>query len=95
QGWRRMGTAVVRWPAPVLAVTIAVALVGLLALPGYKTDYDNRHFLPADTPANVGYAAADRHFDQARLNPELLMIETGHDLRHPAECLGLDKAATA
>src|SRR5246127_1311548 len=76
RGWRRIGTAIVRWPAPVLAVTIAVALVGLLALPGYKTDYDNRHFLPADTPANVGYAAADRHFDQARLNPELLMIDT-------------------
>ena len=34
------GTAIVRWPAPVLAVTIAIALVGLLALPGYKTDYD-------------------------------------------------------
>jgi RND superfamily putative drug exporter len=95
QGWRRVGTAVVRWPAPVLAVTIGIALVGLLALPGYKTDYDNRHFLPADTPANVGYAAADRHFDQARLNPELLMIETDHDLRNPADFLVLDKVAKA
>ncbi|OBH00985.1 MULTISPECIES: RND family transporter [unclassified Mycobacterium] len=95
RGWRRIGTAVVRWPAPVLAVTIGVALVGLLALPGYKTDYDNRHFLPADTPANVGYAAADRHFDQARLNPELLMIQTDHDLRNPADFLILDKVAKA
>ncbi|OBF76202.1 hypothetical protein A5750_09150 [Mycobacterium sp. 852002-51613_SCH5001154] len=95
RGWRRIGTAVVRWPAPVLAVTIGVALVGLLALPGYKTDYDNRHFLPADTPANVGYTAADRHFDQARLNPELLMIETDHDLRNPADFLVLDKVAKA
>jgi putative drug exporter of the RND superfamily len=95
RGWRRIGTAVVRWPAPVLAVTIGIALVGLLALPGYKTDYDNRHFLPADTPANIGYAAADRHFDQARLNPELLMIETDHDLRNPADFLILDKVAKA
>ena len=95
RGWRRIGTAVVRWPAPVLAVTIGVALVGLVALPGYKTDYDTRHFLPADTPANVGYAAADRHFDQARLNPELLMIETDHDLRNPADFLVLDKVAKA
>ena len=39
QGWRRIGTAIVRWPAPVLAVTIAIALVGLLALfAGYKTE---------------------------------------------------------
>lgn len=95
RGWRRIGTAVVRWPAPVLAVTVGIALVGLLALPGYKTDYDNRHFLPADTPANVGYAAADRHFGQARLNPELLMIETDHDLRNPADFLVLDKVAKA
>ncbi|ORA16744.1 MMPL/RND family transporter [Mycobacterium asiaticum] len=95
RGWRRIGTAIVRWPAPVFAVTIVVALIGLLALPGYKTDYDNRHYLPADTPANIGYAAADRHFDQARLNPELLMIETDHDLRNPADFLVLDKVAKA
>lgn len=95
QGWRRIGTAIVRWPAPVFAVTIAIALIGLIALPGYKTDYDTRHFLPADTPANVGYAAADRHFNQARLNPELLMIETDHDLRNSADFLVLDKVAKA
>jgi putative drug exporter of the RND superfamily len=95
RGWRRIGTAIVRWPAPILAVTIAIALVGLLALPGYTTDYDNRHYLPADTPANVGYAAADRHFNQARLNPELLMIETDHDMRNPADFLVLDKVAKA
>ncbi len=95
RGWRRIGTAIVRWPVPILAVTIGIALVGLLALPGYTTDYDNRHYLPADTPANVGYAAADRHFNQARLNPELLMIETDHDMRNPADFLVLDKVAKA
>jgi putative drug exporter of the RND superfamily len=95
RGWRRIGTAIVRWPAPILAVTIGIALVGLLALPGYTTDYDNRHYLPPDTPANIGYAAAERHFNQARLNPELLMIETDHDLRNPADFLVLDKVAKA
>lgn len=95
RGWRRIGTAIVRWPAPVFAVTIAIALIGLIALPGYKTDYDTRHFLPADTPANIGYAAADRHFNQARLNPELLMIETDHDIRNSADFLVLDKVAKA
>ena len=95
RNWRRIGTAIVRWPVPILAVTIAIALIGLLALPGYTTDYDNRHYLPATTPANVGYAAAERHFNQARLNPELLMIETDHDLRNPADFLVLDKVAKA
>ncbi len=95
RGWRRVGTAIVRWPGPILAVSCAIALIGLLALPGYKTDYDNRRYLPADTPANLGYAAADRHFSQARLNPELLMIETDHDMRNPADFLILDKVAKA
>ena len=57
-----MGTAVVRWPGPILVASIAVSLVGLLALPSYKTSYDERKYIPADIEANRGYAAADRHF---------------------------------
>ena len=34
RGWRRVGTAIARWPAPILIATCAVAVVGLLALPG-------------------------------------------------------------
>jgi putative drug exporter of the RND superfamily len=93
RGWRRIGTAIVRWPAPILGVATAVALIGLLALPGYKTSYDTRPYLPASAPANVGYAAAERHFSRARLEPELLMIETDHDMRNPADMLILDRVA--
>jgi putative drug exporter of the RND superfamily len=93
RGWRRIGTAIVRWPGPILAVASAVALVGLLALPGYKTSYDIRPYLPTSAPANIGYAAAERHFSRARLEPELLMIETDHDMRNPADMLILDRVA--
>ena len=41
-----------------------VALIGLLALPGYKTSYDVGTYMPASAPSNVGYAAAERHFSQ-------------------------------
>jgi RND superfamily putative drug exporter len=85
----------VRWPGPVLAAACALALVGLLALPGYKTSYDTRPYMPASAPANVGYAAAERHFSRARLEPELLMIDTDHDMRNPAVMLILDKVAKA
>ena len=91
--WRRVGTAVVRWPGPILAATCALAVIGLGALPGYKTNYDSRNYLPADIPANVGYAAADRHFPQARMNPELLLVETDHDVRNPADMLVIDRIA--
>jgi RND superfamily putative drug exporter len=93
RGWRRIGTAVVRWPLPILAVSSAVALVGLLTLPGYKPSYDDRAYLPKTIPANQGFAAADRHFSPARLTPEILMIETNHDMRNPTDFLVLDRLA--
>ncbi|MGH3634359.1 MAG: RND family transporter, partial [Mycobacterium sp.] len=80
---------------PVLVATIVVALVGLVTLPGYRAGYDNRHYLPADIPANEGYMAADRHFSQARMNPDLLLLETDHDMRNPADFLVIDKVAKA
>ncbi len=46
RGWRRVGTAVVRWPGPILATSVALALVGLLALPSYKPAYNDRNYLP-------------------------------------------------
>ncbi len=95
RGWRRIGTAIVRWPVPILLVTLAIAGIGLFALPGYKTNYDARAYLPASAPANVGYAAAERHFSQARLNPELLMIEADHDLRNSTDMILLERVAKA
>jgi len=95
RGWRRVGTAIVRWPGPILVATVAVALIGLLALPGYTTSYDARRYMPADSPANLGYAAAERHFGEARLNPELLMIEADHDMRDPADMLVIERIAKA
>ncbi len=91
--WRRVGTAVVRWPLPVFAVSGAVVLIGMLGLPGYTTSYNDRYYLPESAPANLGYAAADRHFSQARMNPDMLMVEADHDMRNPADMLVLDKVA--
>ncbi|MGV0785253.1 MMPL/RND family transporter, partial [Mycolicibacterium sp. XJ775] len=93
RGWRKIGAAVVRWPGPILIATIALSLIGLLTLPGYKTNYNDRKYLPADLPANTGYAASDRHFSQARMNPELLLIESDHDLRNSADFLVVDRIA--
>ncbi|HEX5444274.1 MAG TPA: RND family transporter [Pirellulales bacterium] len=93
--WRGVGTAIVRWPAPILVATLAVALIGLVTLPGYKTSYDDKSYLPKDLPANLGYAAANRHFSQSRLMPDILMIRADHDLRNPADFLVLHKLAKA
>ena len=93
--WRRIGTAVVRWPAPILIATIAIALVGLLALPGYQTSYNDRLYIPKDLPANLGNAAADRHFSQSRMMPDILMIRADRDMRNPQDFIVLHRLAKA
>ena len=57
RGWRKIGAVVVRWPGPVLVATIALSLIGLLALPGYKPNYNDRKYLPG------------RHAGQQRVSP--------------------------
>lgn len=92
--WRRIGTAVVRWPAPILVATCALAVVGLLALPGYKPSYNDQDTIPKDIPANLGYEAAKRHFPPAlMMTPDILMIEADHDMRNSADFLVLNKLA--
>jgi putative drug exporter of the RND superfamily len=94
RGWRRVGTAIVRWPAPILATTCAVALIGLLTLSGYKPSYNDQKFIPKDIPASQGYAAAERHFPQsAMMMPEILLVEADHDMRNPADFLVLNQLA--
>ena len=95
RGWRRVGTAIVRWPVPIFVASCAVALVGLLALPGYQVSYEDRQYMPQNTPANIGWAAADRHFSEAPMRPEILMIESDHDMRNSADFLVLNRLAKA
>ncbi len=93
--WRRLGAAVVRWPAGILFVTIVIALIGLIALPSYTANYNDRKYLPADLPANEGFSAAERHFPIARMNPELLLLETDQDVRNSADFLVIEKISKA
>ncbi|WJR33707.1 RND family transporter [Mycobacteroides immunogenum] len=91
--WRWIGTAIVRWPGPILAAACAVGMVGLLALPGYQTSYDDRLYVPKDIPANIGYAAAQRHFPESRMTPDVMVLEADHDMRNPADFVVLHKLA--
>ncbi len=95
RGWRRIGTAIVRWPAPIFVASCAIAMVGLLALPGYRVSYEDRPYMPQNAPANIGWQAADRHFSEARMRPEVLMVESDHDMRNSADFLVLNKMAKA
>ncbi|AKS34808.1 RND family transporter [Mycolicibacterium goodii] len=94
--WRRVGTAIVRWPTPILVVTVGIALIGLLTLPGYNPSYSDQKYIPQDIPANNGFAAAARHFPESKTStPDLLLVEADHDMRNPADLLVLNRLAKA
>lgn len=93
--YRRIGASVVRWPVPILAASAAVVLFGAVFVPTYRVNYDDRQYQPADAPANVGFAAADRHFPKSKLFSEMLMVETDHDMRNSADFISLDRVAKA
>jgi RND superfamily putative drug exporter len=95
RGWRRIGTATVRWPGPVFAATLVVAIVGILIMPSMKVSYNDRFYISPSLPSNIGYAAAERHFSAATMNPDILMIESDHDMRTTGDMIILDKLANA
>jgi RND superfamily putative drug exporter len=93
RGWRRIGTAIVRWPGPILLVTMVVALVGLGVLPSYSVNYNDQYYIPDSLPSIQGYQASYRHFSKARMNPDILLLEANQDLRTPGNMLVLDRIA--
>ncbi len=93
RGWRRVGTATVRWPGPIFVASLLIAIVGLLVVPSMKISYNDRYYIPSNLPSNIGYAAAERHFSAARLNPDILMVEGDHDMRNSSDMIILDRIA--
>jgi len=93
RAWRRVGTATVRWPGPMFAVSVAIAIVGILIMPTMKVSYNDRYYIPANEPSNVGYEAAERHFSAATMNPDILMIESDHDMRNTGDMILLDRVS--
>jgi transport protein len=91
--YRQIGASVVRWPKPIFVAGCALVMVGAVFVPTYRVNYDDRAYQPSDTPANLGFAASDRHFSQSKLFSEMMMIESDHDLRNSADFISLDRVA--
>ncbi len=68
---------------------------GSARLPGYHTDYNDRHYLPPDIPASGVSPPAERALPCSPLSPELLMLQSDHDLRNSADFLVIDRVAKA
>ncbi|MFC9437110.1 RND family transporter [Nocardia sp. NPDC057030] len=93
--WRRIATAVVRWPGPVLAAGLTVLVIAILVLPTFRPSFNERIAQPSDSPANLGIAAADRHLPPNIMSPSMFLVESDHDLRNPADLIALAKLTNA
>jgi RND superfamily putative drug exporter len=91
--WRRVATAIVRWPGPILVTALALVFIGTLGLAGFEPLYNERYYLPNSVASKKAYDSAKKHFTEARLNPDLLMVESDHDLRNTTDLLVLDRVA--
>ena len=96
RGWRRIGAA----RRPLAGPGAARDDRAVAGRPAHPAGLSSPTTTTATTcrrtcPPMQGFAAAERHFSPAPMNPELLLIETDHDLRNSADFLVIDKIAKA
>lgn len=92
--WRRIGTAVARWPAPLLVLGIAILLICAVPLVGVQFSYNVPRLLHSpNLESNRGYDVVDQHFPPNRLLPQFVLIESDHDLRNPAGLIAIERVA--
>jgi putative drug exporter of the RND superfamily len=91
--WRRLGTAIVRWPAAMIFVALLIVPFCIMNLATYKVSYNDRDFAPASVESVEGYAASDRHFPESQLSVDTLYVQSDHDMRNTTDLITLDRIA--
>jgi RND superfamily putative drug exporter len=93
--WRRLGTAIARWPLPIIAVAALVIPLAILNLASYKVSYNDRDFAPPSVESSKGYAASDRHFPKSEMSTDVIYVQSDHDMRNTTDMITLDRIAKA
>lgn len=93
--WRRIGVAVARWPGPILVASSALVLVLAIPLLGFRIAWDEPAATPTNAESNRGYRAVDEHFAPNQLLPDVVTIETDHDIRNSAGLINIERITSA
>jgi putative drug exporter of the RND superfamily len=91
--WRKAGTVMARWPAPMIAVAALLIPLCISGLAAYKVSYNDRDFAPASIESSTGYAAADKHFPRSWLSNDLVYVQSDHDMRNTTDMISMDRIA--
>lgn len=93
--WRRLGTAVVRWPGPTFvaaAAALAVLMLGLLTL---HISFDEVGVQPSDSTGVRGMNELQRHFPNNQATPDFVTITADHDMRNPSDAVAIEGVSRA
>jgi RND superfamily putative drug exporter len=93
--FRRVGISVARWPGPILLGALTSVFVLLIPLPGTLIGWDEAASTPPGAESNRGYQAVDHHFPPNQLLPDVVTIQTAHDLRNPAGLTAIERITGA
>ncbi|MHA7651007.1 MMPL/RND family transporter [Mycobacterium sp. ML4] len=93
--WRRIGTQVARWPAPILVASGVFVLIMLITLPGVPIGWDEAAATSPNTESNRAIRAVDRHFGPNHLQPAVVTIETDHDIRTPSGLAAIERVTSS
>lgn len=89
--WRKIGTAVARWPGPILVVAVGALILCSVPLLGARVSFAELSAQPASTDSSRGYQAVRGRFPDNRLLPEIVSIEADRDLRNPAGLITIER----
>lgn len=92
---RRLGIYVARWPAPILVSSGVLVFILMIGLPAVPIGWDEAAATPASAESNRGYRAVDGHFAANQLLPDVVTIQTNHDMRSPAGLTALERITAA
>ncbi|OBY30651.1 RND family transporter [Mycolicibacter kumamotonensis] len=92
--WNSVAVAVVRRPAPLLAISLIILIALSAVAATIQISYDDRRGQPATTASNQGYQLLDRHFRKDVVISEFLVVENPTDMRTGKGLADLDEMAS-
>lgn len=93
--WRRIGAAVTRSPGSFLVGGATLIFVLAIPLPGIRFGWAAATAASAGAESISGSKAVDRHFPGNQLLPDIVMVETDHDIRNPTGLMAIEQITGA
>jgi RND superfamily putative drug exporter len=91
--WRRSGIRIVRRPKIHLAASLILLIFLAACASLVRYNYDDRKTLPGSVESAIGYSAMARHFPLDSLTPQVIFVQSPHDLRSPQALADLEQMA--